>query len=126
MKKRVVERKDIKSADAPYSPGIVHGSLLFVSGQVPVDPKTGAIVSTDFEAQAEQVFKNMRVILEEAGSSMENVLKTTAFLIDMNDFGKLNEAYKKHFPTDRPARSCVEVCKLPFDARVEIEAIASV
>jgi len=97
---------------------------VFVSGQVPVDPKNGQIISDDFGQQAEQVFSNLKDVLGNADSSLEKVVKTTAFLTDLGDFGVLNEVYKKHFPKDRPARSCVEVSALPFGAKVEIEAIA--
>jgi 2-iminobutanoate/2-iminopropanoate deaminase len=124
MQKRVNIRKDAPAKDSPYSPAIVWGSLVFVSGQVPLNPQTGTIVSGDFEKQAEQAFQNLKTILEEAGSSLDKVLKTTSFLTNMDDLGKLNEVYKRHFPKDRPARSCVEVSRLPRGAKVEIEAIA--
>lgn len=120
MQKKVI----LGSVEAPYSPAVICGDLVFVSGQVPVDPQSGEIVSEDFREQAEQVFVNLKSVLERAGSNSEKVVKTTAFLVDLNDFGVLNEAYKKHFPENRPARSCVEVSALPFGAKVEIEAIA--
>ena len=126
MEKRIVTRKDIPATDSPYSPAVVFGELVFVSGQVPVDPVSGAIISNDFEQQVEQVFRNLEAILAEAGSSLSKVVKTTAFLTDVDDFPKLNEAFKRHFPNDRPARSCVEVSRLPFDAKIEIEAIAAI
>ncbi|MDD5093403.1 MAG: RidA family protein [Dehalococcoidia bacterium] len=124
MDKRIINRKNAPASDAPYSPAIACGSFIFVSGQVPIDPGTGAIISADFGEQAEQCFQNLRAILEEAGSSLEKVVKTTAFLTNLDDFGKLNEAYKRHFPKERPARSCIEASRLPLGARVEIEAIA--
>ncbi len=126
MEKKTVTRKDAPATDLPYSPAILYGSLVFVSGQVPIDPGTGAINSQDFTEQVEMVMKNLDAILREAGSSMEKIIKTTVFLRSMENFGKLNEIFKQYFPNDRPARSCVEVSRLPFEAEVEIEAIAYV
>ena len=124
MQKKIIAMKNAPATDAPYSPAVICGSLVFVSGQVPLDPQTGAIVPGDFEKQAEQVFQNLKLVLEESGTSLEQVVKTTAFLTSMDDLGKLNEVYKRHFPKDRPARSCVAVSGLPLGAKVEIEAIA--
>lgn len=126
MEKKVIHKKGVAATDAPYSPAVAFGSLLFISGQVPIDPSTGSLISDDFRAQAEQTFENLKIVLKDAGSSLDKVLKTTAFLTDMKDFPILNEVYKKHFPTDRPARSCIEVRALPFGAKVEIEAIAAI
>ena len=123
MEKRVINLKTANT-NSPYSPAIVYRSFVFVSGQVPVDTSTGTLISDDFEQQVEQTFVNLKIVLEEAGSSLEKVLKTTVFLTDMNEFPKLNEVYMKHFQKDRPARSCVEVKKLPYNAKIEIEAIA--
>ncbi|NQT71396.1 MAG: hypothetical protein HQ553_01340 [Chloroflexi bacterium] len=114
MEKKAIILKT-SATDSPYSPAMVYGSLVFVSGQVPIDPKKGNLISNDFEQQVEQTFVNLKTILEEAGSSLDRVIKTTAFLTDMGDFPKLNEVYKKHFQKDRPARSCVEVSRLPFN-----------
>ncbi|MCL0088027.1 Rid family detoxifying hydrolase, partial [Dehalococcoidia bacterium] len=118
--------KDAPAADSPYSPAIVYGSLVFVSGQGPLDPKTKAIVSGSFEEELELTLQNLKSILEEAGSSMDKVLKVTVFLSRMEDFAKLNEVYKRHFVEDRPARTCIEAAGLPFDMKVEIEAIAAI
>ncbi len=126
MQKKIVTRKDVPVTDSPYSPAVIYDSLIFVSGQVPVDALKGSITSDDFEEQVEVTFQNLKAVLEAAGSSLEDVIKTTVFLINMDDFVMFNEIYKKHFPTDRPARSCIEVSRLPFDAKVEIEAIAHV
>ncbi|MCL0087258.1 Rid family detoxifying hydrolase [Dehalococcoidia bacterium] len=126
MQKKAVLRKDAPAADSPYSPAIVYGSLVFVSGQGPLDPKTKAIVSGSFEEELELTLQNLKSILEEAGSSMDKVLKVTVFLSRMEDFAKLNEVYKRHFVEDRPARTCIEVAGLPFDMKVEIEAIAAI
>ena len=120
MNKKAIDQKP----DAPYSPAVICGEMIFVSGQVPIDPQSGKIVSDDFREQAEQIFANLKSVLERSGSSLDKIVKTTAFLTSMDDFGVLNEVYKKHFLKDRPARSCVEVCALPFGAKVEIEAIA--
>ncbi len=124
MQKKIVTRKDIPATDSPYSPAVIYDSLIFVSGQVPVDALKGSITTADFGEQVEVTFQNLTAVLEAAGSSLDNVIKTTVFLVNMDDFGKFNEIYEKHFPTDRPARSCIEVSRLPFDAKVEIEAIA--
>ncbi|MCL0097176.1 Rid family detoxifying hydrolase [Dehalococcoidia bacterium] len=126
MQKKAVLRKDAPAADSPYSPAIVYGSLVFVSGQGPLDPKTKAIVSGSFEEELELALQNLKSILEEAGSSMDKVLKVTVFLSRMEDFAKLNEVYKRHFVEDRPARTCIEAARLPFDMKVEIEAIAAI
>ena len=126
MKKQQVLRKDAPVTDAPYAPAIIYGSLVFVSGQGPFDPKTKTLVSASFEEELELTLKNLKIILEEAGSSMDKVLKVTVFLSRMEDFPKLNEIYKRHFVKDRPARTCIEAGRLPFDMKVEIEAIAAI
>lgn len=124
MEKKTIPETVSTSIDLPYSPAVVCGNMVYVSGQVPMNPETNSIVATDFSEQAEQVFSNLKDILIQSGSSLEKVIKTTAFLISLDDFPVLNEIYKQYFPDDRPARSCVEVRRLPFDAKVEIEAIA--
>jgi len=108
------------------SPAIVAGELVFTSGQIGIDPKTSEMVEGGFEAQAEQVLRNLAAVLEAAGSDMSQVLKTTVFLADMNDFNKMNEIYRRHFKEDPPARSTVQVARLPRNARIEIEAVALV
>lgn len=126
MEKKVIKLKKSSQIDSPYSPAVVCGLFVFVSGQVPIDPNTGGIISDDFKQQAEQTCENLKAIVEEAGSSLDKVVKTTAFLTDLENFPQLNEVYKKYFAKERPARSCVEVSKLPFEAKVEIEAIATI
>lgn len=126
MEKKVVLRKGAPAADSPYSPAIVHGSLVFVSGQGPFDPKTNTIVSGSFEEEMELTMENLKSILEEAGSSLDKVLKVTVFLSRLEDYPKFNEIYKRHFIKDRPARTCIEAGRLPFDMKVEIEAIAAI
>ena len=111
-------------AIGPYSQAIQIGDLLFVSGQVPIDPSTGAIVEGDIKAQAQQSLNNLKAILNAAGTNMGAVVKTTVFLADMNDFAAMNEVYAQFFQEPFPARSAVQVARLPKDAKVEIEAIA--
>ena len=112
------------AAIGPYSQGIVLGNIFFASGQIPIDPATGEIHGTTIEEQAEQVMKNMKNLLEAAGTSMENVVKTTVFIQSMDDFATINGIYSKYFEKDCPARSCVEVAKLPKGVLLEMEAIA--
>ncbi len=126
MQKRTITRKDSPVTDAPYSPAVVWGLLVFVSGQIPMDPKTNVLFSGGFAEEAELTFENLKRVLEESGSSLDNVLKTTAFLTNMDNFAELNLVYKRYFPKDRPARSCVEVSHLPLGARLEIEAVAAI
>lgn len=125
MKTRI-NTTDAPAAIGPYSQAISVGSLLFVSGQLPVDPATGKIVPGDAKAQAEQSCKNVHAILQAAGTNVGNVVKTTVFITDMADFPLVNEAYKAVFTEPFPARSCVAVKALPLNALVEIELIASV
>jgi 2-iminobutanoate/2-iminopropanoate deaminase len=106
-----------------FSPAIITGDLVFVSGQIGVDPKTGQMAE-GMEAQLEQVFRNLTAVLEASGSSIDHVVKATVFLADMNDFNKMNELYRKQFKGDPPARSTVQVARLPRDARIEIEVVA--
>lgn len=111
------------AAVGPYSQAIAAGGMLYTSGQIALDPATGEIVGDDIKAQAEQVMKNLAAVLVEAGTSQENVIKTTCFLKDMGDFGAFNEVYGAFF-TEKPARSCVAVKTLPKDVLCEVEVIA--
>ena len=113
------------AAIGPYSQGFVSGNILFSAGQIALHPATGEIVGEDISAQTEQVMKNLGAILEAAGSSYENTLKTTCFLYDMGDFAAFNEVYGKYF-TGKPARSCVAVKTLPKNVLVEVEVVAEV
>ncbi|HEV8431177.1 MAG TPA: Rid family detoxifying hydrolase [Pyrinomonadaceae bacterium] len=106
-----------------FSPAIITGDLVFTSGQIGIDSKTGQLAE-GFEAQLEQAFQNLTAVLEASGSSIDHVVKATVFLADMNDYNKLNELYRKKFKGDPPARSTVQVARLPRDARVEIEVVA--
>lgn len=110
----------------PYSQAIREGDLLFCSGQIPLDPKTGAMKNSSIEEEAEQALINLEVVLRAGGSNLSGVIKTTIFLTDMNDFAKVNEVYAKAFGDVKPARSTVAVSALPKGARVEIECIARV
>lgn len=119
--------KEIKTNNAPaaigpYSQGIVCQNLLFTSGQIPIIPETGELAE-GLEAQAHQVFKNIKNLIEAAGSSIDKVVKTTVFIKDMNDFAKINEIYAQYFKKPYPARSCVEVARLPKDVSLEVETI---
>ena len=112
-------------AIGPYSQAIRAGSLLFVSGQIPLDPSTGALVDGDIAAQTHRVFANLKAILEAAGASLDHVVRATVYLADMNDFGTVNEVYGSYFSSPAPARATVQAARLPKDARVEIDVIAA-
>jgi 2-iminobutanoate/2-iminopropanoate deaminase len=112
------------SATAPYTPGIVTGNLVFVSGQVPMDPSTKQIVEGDFESHVRQCILNVERVLKAAGTDLEHVVKVVVFLDDMDNFARLNAVYTEYWGETRPARSCVQVARLPLDVDVEIEAIA--
>ncbi|KAJ2003832.1 hypothetical protein GGI04_001716 [Coemansia thaxteri] len=122
--RQVVSTDKAPAALGPYSQAIVANGLVFVSGQIPINPASGEIEAQDITGQTEQVLKNLEAILVEAGSSIGNVVKTTCFLDDINEWPAMNDVYSKVFHTAPPARSAFEVGKLPKNARVEIEAIA--
>lgn len=109
----------------PYSQAIKSNGFLFVSGQVALDPQSGEFVGTDVRQQTERVLENLKAILEAAGSSLKHVVKTTVFLKEMNDFPAMNETYAKYFPATPPARSTIQAARLPKDALVEIDVIAT-
>jgi 2-iminobutanoate/2-iminopropanoate deaminase len=111
-------------AIGPYSQAIKAGGMVFCSGQIPIDIATGEFVSQDVSEQTEQVLKNLSAVLEAAGTSLENVVKTTVFLADMNDFAAMNEVYGRYFDASKPARATVQAARLPRDAKVEIDCIA--
>jgi 2-iminobutanoate/2-iminopropanoate deaminase len=123
--KHAVSSPDAPKAIGPYSQAVRSGQLLFVSGQVPLDPATGKLVEGDIAAQTRQVFTNLAAVLEAGGRSFADVVKTTVFLADMNDFTAVNEVYGTYFTQPYPARATVQVARLPKDARVEIDLIAS-
>lgn len=120
---RNINTEKSPQAIGPYSQGIISGNLIFVSGQIPLDAD-GKLVSDDIQEQTRQCLRNISHILEEAGSSLEKVIKTTIYLVDMDDFARVNEVYAGFFTEPYPARSCVEVSRLPRDVKVEIEVIA--
>lgn len=111
------------AAIGPYSQAIIHGDIVFTSGQIPINPETGAVEAVGITAQTEQVMKNLGAVLDAAGSSYEKAIKTTCFLADIGDFAAFNEVYAKYF-TEKPARSCVAVKALPKGVLVEVEVIA--
>jgi 2-iminobutanoate/2-iminopropanoate deaminase len=119
-----VQTDSAPKAIGPYSQAIKAGGLLFLSGQIPLDPATMQIVEGGVRQQTERVLKNLRAVLESAGSSLGRVVKTTVFLADLNDFVEMNDVYGTFFPEQPPARSTVEVARLPRDVKVEIDAIA--
>ena len=117
--------KNAPEAIGPYSQAVALKNLVFTSGQIPINPESGNIEKNTIQEQTEQVCLNLKAVLEAAGSSLENVIKTTCFLKNINDFSAFNEVYSKYF-TSKPARSCVEVSSLPKGALVEVEAIAEI
>ena len=124
-----IHRSIVKTADAPqaigpYSQAIKTDTLVFVSGQIALAPATGSMVDSDIRAETRQAMTNLAAVLTAAGSSIENVVKATLFIRNMDDFAMINEVYGEFFPSDPPARACVEVSRLPKDARVEVECIA--
>lgn len=126
MNKEIIAAKDAPKAIGPYSAGVRAGNLIFSAGQLGIDPLTGQFVSDEVVEQTRQALKNLQAILEAAGSSLDNVVKTTVFLRDMNDFDDMNAVYAEFFTENFPARSAVQVARLPKDAAVEIEGIALV
>jgi 2-iminobutanoate/2-iminopropanoate deaminase len=126
MNKETVTTENAPGAIGPYSQAIKAGGMVYCSGQIPIDPATGNFVSDVVSEQTEQVLKNLSEVLTAAGSSLENVVKTTVFLADMNDFAEMNEIYARFFTENKPARATVQAARLPRDARVEIDCIAIV
>ena len=126
MKKEILRNDRWPEAKGPYSVALTFGDLLFVSGQGPAYPDTGEIVRGGFEEQARVVFENLSMILEDAGSSLDKVLKVTVYLSDMDDFATMNGVYAEYFNTNPPVRTTVEVARLPFDIMLEVDVIAHV
>ena len=122
--KNVISTDKAPAAIGPYSQAIEVNGLVYTSGVIPVNPATGEIVGSTAAEQAEQAIGNLKNLVEASGSSMDKVIKTVVFIKNMDDFGKINEVYGKYFPEQYPARSCVEVARLPKDVLIEIEAIA--
>jgi 2-iminobutanoate/2-iminopropanoate deaminase len=126
MKKRVIQTEKAPKAIGPYSQAIQAGNFLFLSGQIPLDPASGELLKGDVREQARRVLENLKGVLESQNLGMEDVVKVTIFLKEMGNFSQVNEVYGTYFPSSPPARSTVEVARLPRDADIEIEAIAFV
>ena len=122
--KKTFETEQAAVTGGPYSQAIIHHGLIYLSGQGPIDPITNQVIHGTIEQETELALENMRIILEEAGSFLNNVLQVTAYLLNMREYGRFNEVYRRYFPEDPPARTCIQVARLPFDIRVEIDAIA--
>ncbi|MFH1169840.1 MAG: RidA family protein [Chloroflexota bacterium] len=124
--KEVVSAAAAPAAIGPYSQAIMAGDMMFLSGQLPLDPRSGEIVAGGIEAQTRQSLENIKAILSSVGGTMADIVKTTVFLKDIGHFSPMNRVYQEYFRTEAPARSCIEVSNLPKDALVEIESIAAV
>ncbi len=124
MSRKIIKTVDAPQAIGPYSQAVEAGGFVYVSGQIPIDPKTGSIVQADIKVQTKTVMDNARAILAAAGCSMAKVVKVTIFIKDMNNFAAVNEVYGGYFPIDPPARATVEVSRLPKDVAVEMDFIA--
>jgi 2-iminobutanoate/2-iminopropanoate deaminase len=124
MSKRIIKTDRAPAAIGPYSQAIVANNFVFVSGQIPLDPHTGQLVQGDIQAQARQCLENLKAILEAAGTTMDKLVKVTVFAKDLKDFQAINQVYSEYFKENPPARSFVEVSRLPRDAAIEIEGIA--
>jgi len=124
MAKEVISTRKAPAAIGPYSQAVIAGGFIFLSGQIPLDPTTGAVVEGGIEAQTERVLKNLQAVLEDAGASMDDVVKTTVYLTDLGLFAAMNQVYGHFFPTNSPARATVQVARLPKDVLIEIEAVA--
>ena len=122
--KEVLHTDLAPAAVGPYSQAVASDNIIFTSGQIPINPKTGKIEAVTIEEQTEQVMKNLHYVLAQGGVAFDRVIKTTCFLADMNDFAAFNGVYARYFPENPPARSCVEVSTLPMGIKLEIEAIA--
>jgi 2-iminobutanoate/2-iminopropanoate deaminase len=122
--KQIIATDNAPKAIGPYSQAVAHNGLVYLSGQIPLDPATNQLVEGDITVQTERVLENIQAVLEASGSSLTKVLKTTVFLKNMADFPKMNEVYARYFAENPPARSTVEAARLPRDVQVEIDAIA--
>ena len=124
MNKKIIHTEKAPAAIGPYSQAVCTESLVFVSGQIAIEPSSGEFIAGDIKAQTRQVLKNLSAVLLAAGSSLEKVVKTSVFITNIDEFGAVNEVYSEFFTTNPPARACVEVARLPKGAEVEIEAVA--
>ena len=125
MIKRIIQTEQAPAAIGPYSQAIRIGDFLYTSGQIALDPESGNFLSGEIEEETEQTLKNISAILQAGGVNFENVIKTTVYLSDLNDFTRMNQVYEKYFSKNKPARACVQVAALPKGAKIEIDAIAS-
>jgi 2-iminobutanoate/2-iminopropanoate deaminase len=123
--KKVISTTKAPAAIGPYSQAIEINNMVYTSGVIPINPEDGSIIEGDIKVQAERVLKSLSALLKDCGTSLDNVVKTTVFIKNMNDFAAMNEVYARYFTNNCPARSCVEVARLPKDVLIEIEAIAS-
>jgi len=126
LDKIIIRTEKAPAAIGPYSQAVKAGNLMFISGQIPIDPATGSVVEGDIQAQARQCIKNLQAICEAAGASLQDIIKTSVFIKDMNQFAKINETYAEFFNAEPPARACVEVSCLPKNVLIEIEAVVMV
>ncbi len=124
MEKQVISTQKAPQAIGPYSQGIIAGNMIFTSGQLGMNPSTGEFVNSSIQDETRQALENLKAVLEQAGATLNDVVKVTVFIKDMNQFGLINEVYGQFFSEHKPARSCVEVARLPKDGSVEIEAVA--
>ena len=122
--KKILETEKAAIPGGPYSQAIIHNGLIYLSGQGPIDPQTNQVVHGTIEQETALSMENIRIILEEAGSSLGKVLQITAYLLTMREYGRFNEVYRRYFPKEPPARSCIQAARLPFDIRIEISVIA--
>ena len=125
MNKRIIQTNQAPEAIGPYSQAIRTGGFLYTSGQIALDPESGEFLSGEIEEETEQTLKNILAILQADGLDLENVIKTTVYLSDLNDFTRMNQVYEKYFSKNKPARACVQVAALPKGAKIEIDALAS-
>ena len=126
MQKEIISTKDAPQAIGPYSQAIRFGNLIFASGQIPIEPEAGKILKGDIKGQTKLILENLNNVLAASGSSLDNVLRTTIFLTDLENYPVVNETYAQYFNDLPPARSTVQVAKLPMDAQIEIDAIACI
>jgi 2-iminobutanoate/2-iminopropanoate deaminase len=124
--KNIISTEQAPKAIGPYSQAVISNGFAFLSGQIPLDPATNQLIEGGIAAQTERVLENLKGVLEAAGSSLDRVVKTTVYLKDMGEFGKMNEVYGRYFPTNAPARATVQAARLPRDVSVEIDCIATV
>ena len=126
MEKIVISTEKAPKAIGPYSQGIKAGNMIYTSGQLPMDTKSGKLVQDDIKSEARQALTNLKEVLAEGGASLTDVVKVNVYIKDMNQFGQINEVYAEFFNEHKPARACVEVARLPLDANIEIEAVAMI